>query len=442
MKNTHWMSLLLGMTAALVASPAPAQMNPGQSRNAPTEIEQLQKAFRYFQEEGARTRAALETAQAEQARLEQELAALRQAADRVRAEAASTTTEREQELQVQIQAAERQAQRLTQENEGLRQQLAETSARLTDLEVAAATVPGPDAIPPPAPADDEPMDLPPVPAPPATPEAPLEFVWGAEDTDLVLPPPEPAPTEDIPSVTVPETADVEMELEEIMIPAETTGEFEIEDLTETVAAPAPPPEPPIIIEPILPEDEPPALPSIEERLTQGTRALRQGDLTTARRAFDSVLAEQPTQLTALLGLATCEYATDNFDAADELLSVALMRVPNHGEALGLRAIIRWRQGRTEHAQNLLRRALTADSSNAQIFNYQGIIAHGQNDLPAAAEAFRRAITLDPDHIEAHFNLAVISVMLNPPRKEEARSYYEKAVSLGGEKNEALEELIY
>jgi Flp pilus assembly protein TadD len=49
---------------------------------------------------------------------------------------------------------------------------------------------------------------------------------------------------------------------------------------------------------------------------------------------------------------------------------------------------------------------------------------------AAEDEMRKAIELQPDYAEAHFNLAVFYLQRNPPAVELARRHYQKARDLG------------
>ena len=43
---------------------------------------------------------------------------------------------------------------------------------------------------------------------------------------------------------------------------------------------------------------------------------------------------------------------------------------------------------------------------------------------------RKAISLEPEYAEAHFNLAVFYLQRNPPAVELARRHYQRALDLG------------
>ena len=61
---------------------------------------------------------------------------------------------------------------------------------------------------------------------------------------------------------------------------------------------------------------------------------------------------------------------------------------------------------------------------------------GWND--AALSELQRAIDINPDYAIAHFNLAAMYLEQKPPAKALARRHYDKALSLGAEKDEVLE----
>ena len=59
-------------------------------------------------------------------------------------------------------------------------------------------------------------------------------------------------------------------------------------------------------------------------------------------------------------------------------------------------------------------AATLLSTNAQVWNYYGVALQGDNEPQAAAEAYQRAIDLDRDLVEAHYNLGCLWLEQNQP----------------------------
>jgi len=77
------------------------------------------------------------------------------------------------------------------------------------------------------------------------------------------------------------------------------------------------------------------------------------------------------------------------------------------------------QGKYSRAMEKLRSATALLATNAQAWNYLGLACHygGQGD--EAERAYKRALSLDHDLTEAHYNLACLWLAQNKPEKTEA-----------------------
>jgi tetratricopeptide (TPR) repeat protein len=84
-------------------------------------------------------------------------------------------------------------------------------------------------------------------------------------------------------------------------------------------------------------------------------------------------------------------------------------------------------GDPEKAQTLVARALAYDSQNPQYFYNFGRICNTLGDLPAAINAYRRAIQLKPDYIEAYTSLG--GVLKDQGRFDEALDLYDQLLKL-------------
>jgi Tfp pilus assembly protein PilF len=61
-------------------------------------------------------------------------------------------------------------------------------------------------------------------------------------------------------------------------------------------------------------------------------------------------------------------------------------------------------------------------------------------LSAEAE-MRKALALDAGLVEAHYDLAQILMSMDMPDREAAAASYERAIELGGQRDEALEKAL-
>ena len=185
-----------------------------------------------------------------------------------------------------------------------------------------------------------------------------------------------------------------------------------------------------------------ALQSTAERVDRGFTLILKGKNDQAEALFLRVNKEDPEYPRAQLGLATLSYSRDELAGAKIKLSAVLETVPDNPQALGLSGIISWREGRISEAAELLKRAILLDDQDAQLYNYQAIVLHTRGDYLSAEKSLERAISLDPNHTEAHFNLAVLNTIGPMANRTKAQEYYEKAVLLGSQRDPKFEASLY
>lgn len=170
--------------------------------------------------------------------------------------------------------------------------------------------------------------------------------------------------------------------------------------------------------------------------------LGQGRVDEALAVFSVLLEQNPSNARAMMGMASCYYNIWDFRNAESILNQLLDIHPTYAEAMGLKGMISWRNNDLEKADRYLSRGLLLDSSSAQLHNYMGIVHHSRQKLQEAATEFKQAVALDPQHAEAQFNLAVVLATSSPADMASARKYYESAISLGSERNQDLEKILY
>jgi Flp pilus assembly protein TadD len=73
--------------------------------------------------------------------------------------------------------------------------------------------------------------------------------------------------------------------------------------------------------------------------------------------------------------------------------------------------------------------------------YLGVAAGRNGWFDAAESELRRAIELQPDYADAHFNLAVFCLERTPPAIELARRHYRKALELGAAPDPLIEKAL-
>lgn len=190
------------------------------------------------------------------------------------------------------------------------------------------------------------------------------------------------------------------------------------------------------------EAKPPVETAIVEKIgAEGIEAFQGGNFEGAREAYLRVLNIEPNNLPALVNLGATEFRLGNNDEAERLLRRSLQIKPDNPTAwLNLGIIY---LGRDEPMRSLaaIAQAVVHAPNDPVARNYLGVAA-GRNRWFDAAEAeLRRAVELQPDYADAHFNLAVFCLERNPPAVELARRHYQKAMELGAAPDPLIEKAL-
>jgi len=185
-----------------------------------------------------------------------------------------------------------------------------------------------------------------------------------------------------------------------------------------------------------------------------------GEIEAARRHVEASLAKRPDNAAALLLAARVARTTGDFDRAlsylDRAIATAPQReafvekartldqaglrpqarlawkaildiVPDHTEAAARSGRLAWEDGETALAARLLARAAGQKDAPASVWFDLGLARQDLRDHAGAVTAYRKAIELRADHIEAIFNLGV--VLQESGSLDEAMRVYAKAYRL-------------
>ncbi|MEK9152386.1 MAG: tetratricopeptide repeat protein [Patescibacteria group bacterium] len=170
---------------------------------------------------------------------------------------------------------------------------------------------------------------------------------------------------------------------------------------------------------------------VDPRFTSARRYLAYADELagrprTAQRRYLAVLSARPTDLWALYGLASVEFALGRFAAADEHAAAALRLLPGNADLRFIRGRALWRLGRDGEAERELLGVvdarpdhLAARRALAEIYDARGATAQ----LVAALEAIA---ALDAKDTAVRFRLAVAYVLAGDLPK--AIAVYERVIA--------------
>ena len=164
-----------------------------------------------------------------------------------------------------------------------------------------------------------------------------------------------------------------------------------------------------------------------------------GEIEAARRHVETSLAKRPDNASARLLAARLARAAGDFDRAlshlDRAIALAPQRdafiekartldqaglrpqarqawraileiIPDHAEAAARSGRLAWQDGEAEFAAKCLERAAQKEAT-PQVWFDLGLVRQDLRDHAGAASAYRKAIELKGDQVEAAFNLGVV-----------------------------------
>ncbi|HZX25653.1 MAG TPA: tetratricopeptide repeat protein, partial [Telluria sp.] len=159
----------------------------------------------------------------------------------------------------------------------------------------------------------------------------------------------------------------------------------------------------------------------------GYTALKQGDFATARQQYQSVLAAEPANRDAQLGMAALAAREQQPGRAAELYGRLLEQNPDDPDALAGLAALRLNDPGV--AEQRLRRSVARHPEGASALFSLGNLYAREGRWREAQDAYFRAFTAAPDIPDYAFNLAVGLDRVGQPRL--ARGYYQRALDLAG-----------
>ena len=178
--------------------------------------------------------------------------------------------------------------------------------------------------------------------------------------------------------------------------------------------------------------------SLEQKARQAQAA---GDLATALSRFKEILQMVPDNAHTLSNLGQIQMQMNAPEEAEATLQRALSIHPDHVYALFLSGQLKFLEQDYEGALGFLAQAARLDPNDAEVQSQLGSVLSQLGQRAAGETALRKALHLDPNLPNAHFNLAVVYASYDPPYKELARHHYQKALEGGLSKEPVLERLI-
>ncbi len=166
-----------------------------------------------------------------------------------------------------------------------------------------------------------------------------------------------------------------------------------------------------------------------------------GNYREAEKTYEKILLKAPKNLYILSNLGVVLFRAQKLVRAEEAFKKAIAIAPEDAFSRCTLGIVFYSQGKLDDAVTELTKALAINPKNATAHNYLGITASQKGWQDAAQKELETAVVIDPNYADAHFNLAVVFATMQPPNKEKARLHYKRAIELGAEPDNNLEQLV-
>lgn len=176
-------------------------------------------------------------------------------------------------------------------------------------------------------------------------------------------------------------------------------------------------------------------------VAEGNQAFEEGRYPAAKEAYEKVLKLVPGNLLGLINLGSVYYRMGDTKNAERVLLDAIRKRLETAPAWTTLGLVYLDANQLDEAIGAFAQAALYDARNPKVHNYFGV-AIGRKGWRDGAEAeLRRALEIDPEYGEAHFNLAVFYLERTPPAIELARRHYKRARELGMEADPILEKRL-
>ncbi len=124
-----------------------------------------------------------------------------------------------------------------------------------------------------------------------------------------------------------------------------------------------------------------------------------------------------------------------------LLAEACLLMPDSTEMTLAFGLTQMRAGKFAEARDTLLALADRTRTNATVYTALGSAYMGNNDLSSARDAFEKAVSLNPEMGDAHYNLAMLYMERDPPDTANAEREYMRAIQAGAAPDPALSSAI-
>ncbi len=180
---------------------------------------------------------------------------------------------------------------------------------------------------------------------------------------------------------------------------------------------------------------------LESFLKAAEAAEKEGKKDIALYNFENAVKLSPKDTVSLRKAGLLASELGDYPKAAGYLETVATTTPNDTGVLSALGYVSLKQGNSLKAVSFFSRAASIEPQNPEWFKYLGIACGNAGWGEAAVKNLKKALEMNPSSAETAYNLAVILMTIDPPRKEESRKWYETAKKLGIPADQNLEKLL-
>lgn len=181
--------------------------------------------------------------------------------------------------------------------------------------------------------------------------------------------------------------------------------------------------------------------NVRELAKEGALASANKDWKAARAAYLKMTQAAPDNALALSNLGIVEYRLKDYKNAAIHLEASVKINPHISQNWLTLGLNYYYLKQFNLAISSLTRARHEDPKDPRTCLYLAVVIRDYGWGRAAETELMRAIALDPDYADAHFNLALLYLERTPPAIELARRHYFFAIDLGAQPDEEIEKRL-
>ncbi len=181
--------------------------------------------------------------------------------------------------------------------------------------------------------------------------------------------------------------------------------------------------------------------NVHELAKEGALASAQKDWPKARDAYQRMVKAAPDNALALANLGIVEYRLKDYKNAIKHLEGSVKFSPHISQNWLTLGLSYYYQRQFNLSISALTRAKHEDPKDPRTCLYLAVVIRDYGWGQAAETELMRAIALDPDYADAHFNLALLYLERTPAPIEMARRHYFTAIDLGAPRDEEIEKRL-